>query len=683
MADEIKQAFNAVYTDGPASNPYPPPKDRIRNEIGSVIQAQVDEAKAAAVAASAGNVRMETWSALASVSGTRLGQPADVPKTDTGTHTDPVVGGTVQNQGQYRWSTSPAGWRRIGDFQDTTALAADVADLQAITDDVAVDPTGDLTHAFSDSAGRVLAGVRQSDGLIVSNTGDGLKPIPSPKLLDPLEGIKFNTFGFIGSDLPGSTGNPVYAALKDPSVIFMMVIMGQSLAEGMNNSAAGTDLPFSTTNDRPTQVLMLNTGRYAFDTSDNPYRPTSFVPLIESNSGFGPRETMCFGMAKHLFEFTLFGTSVAPTILTINAAKGGRSLRQLKRGSTYWAAMLQVIRDAEQIARKSGKRLVTVPVWSQGQAEYNQGVSVQEYQDFLRQLLRSFREDVHGITLQREVPPMFIDVPSNSVAPNDPYSSTWPQPYRSYLNKSPLYVPAAIALGNLVSDPDFCVVGTDYQFSRSGLDNTNYGIHLDSHGYFLKGQMFARAMYNKLFGSGWLPTRIMKAEWYDDTHLDIWFSRTIEVVTNGAITPPNSADVLGNYLGLTFWDSSGAAPVITGHSLISDLQRTDAAWVWSNSGDSVTAAKLTAMAKTGLRLTLSAPSTGRQKKLFHATYKDGWYTSSAKTTVCPDGPAKGARSCVRAVEASVSLPTDQWGVNEHLEYDWAIPQVVDLTGEPV
>lgn len=50
--------------------------------------------------------------------GTRAGQPGLVSVYDTGTHTDPVVGGTVPNSGEYTWSASPAGWRRVGDVID-------------------------------------------------------------------------------------------------------------------------------------------------------------------------------------------------------------------------------------------------------------------------------------------------------------------------------------------------------------------------------------------------------------------------------------------------------------------------------------------------------------------------------------------------------------------------------------
>lgn len=44
-----------------------------------------------------------------------------VISTDTGTHTDPVVGGIVSNAGVFRYSGSPAGLERVGDLQGAIA----------------------------------------------------------------------------------------------------------------------------------------------------------------------------------------------------------------------------------------------------------------------------------------------------------------------------------------------------------------------------------------------------------------------------------------------------------------------------------------------------------------------------------------------------------------------------------
>ncbi|TWF53273.1 hypothetical protein [Neorhizobium alkalisoli] len=88
-----------------------------RRVVNEEVQTYTTELEASIDAALAGSIRMESWAALASVTGTKVGQAAEVP-SDAGTHTDPVAGGTVNNAGIYRWSASPAGWRRVGNYFD-------------------------------------------------------------------------------------------------------------------------------------------------------------------------------------------------------------------------------------------------------------------------------------------------------------------------------------------------------------------------------------------------------------------------------------------------------------------------------------------------------------------------------------------------------------------------------------
>nr|WP_314094232.1 hypothetical protein [uncultured Shinella sp.] len=125
----IADAFNAGFPDGPVSSPAKPDKPVIRS-IGSAIETVINQAVSDLTGqiegAAAGSIAAATWSALSALTGTRAGQPADVPVTDTGTHTDPVVGGTVSNSGRFAWSVSPAGWRRIGPSVDPTAVTASI-----------------------------------------------------------------------------------------------------------------------------------------------------------------------------------------------------------------------------------------------------------------------------------------------------------------------------------------------------------------------------------------------------------------------------------------------------------------------------------------------------------------------------------------------------------------------------
>ena len=74
-----------------------------------------------------------TWAALAAVTGMSAGDVAQVVSSDTGTHTDPVVGGTVANAGVFRYSASPAGWERIANLESTVAAASATAAASSAT----------------------------------------------------------------------------------------------------------------------------------------------------------------------------------------------------------------------------------------------------------------------------------------------------------------------------------------------------------------------------------------------------------------------------------------------------------------------------------------------------------------------------------------------------------------------
>lgn len=84
--------------------------------LAAQASASAEAATTAAANAQSSSRVFATWTGgLAAASGTVGGEGAEVLDSDTGTHTDPVVGGTVPNAGKYTWSTSPAGWKRIGE----------------------------------------------------------------------------------------------------------------------------------------------------------------------------------------------------------------------------------------------------------------------------------------------------------------------------------------------------------------------------------------------------------------------------------------------------------------------------------------------------------------------------------------------------------------------------------------
>jgi hypothetical protein len=81
-----------------------------------------------------------TWTELAAATGMSAGDVAQVVSSDTGTHTDPVVGGTVANSGVFQYSASPAGWERIADLEsDVASSLADAAAASAAEAEGSID----------------------------------------------------------------------------------------------------------------------------------------------------------------------------------------------------------------------------------------------------------------------------------------------------------------------------------------------------------------------------------------------------------------------------------------------------------------------------------------------------------------------------------------------------------------
>lgn len=128
LRDTADQVYRLYVVDKvKATGENEPDKKEIRELFGMIE----DEFDALAANQSAGVVAAETWAVLAGfpTGGRAVGDFAKVVGVDAGTHTDPVVGGTVDNRGLYRWSASPAGFKRVGDLDadDAADSASDAA----------------------------------------------------------------------------------------------------------------------------------------------------------------------------------------------------------------------------------------------------------------------------------------------------------------------------------------------------------------------------------------------------------------------------------------------------------------------------------------------------------------------------------------------------------------------------
>ncbi|PWB94648.1 hypothetical protein [Methylosinus sporium] len=113
---------------------------------------------AAQLAVGAGRV-FATWAAAATYAPTKAGERIEV-HGDPGTHTDPVVGGTVPNSGVFSGSLAPIGWRWIDDSTLAhldTQLAAETAnriagDTAEATARAAADTAEAAARAAADTA---------------------------------------------------------------------------------------------------------------------------------------------------------------------------------------------------------------------------------------------------------------------------------------------------------------------------------------------------------------------------------------------------------------------------------------------------------------------------------------------------------------------------------------------------
>lgn len=105
-----------------------------------------------------------SWPALNAVVG--AADAVAVVPLGTGTHTDPVVGGTVNDQGLYAWSVAPAGWQRVGDTSEVRArqqvalaqVAASAAAANALQGRLRVDDATTYISVSPSSAWNGTAG---------------------------------------------------------------------------------------------------------------------------------------------------------------------------------------------------------------------------------------------------------------------------------------------------------------------------------------------------------------------------------------------------------------------------------------------------------------------------------------------------------------------------------------------
>ena len=142
----------------------------------SSIDALNDQLAAVPASQGGGFIGAKSWADLVTRTSTVVGALAEVPETDTGTHTDPVTGAlNTPNSGIFAWSATPPGWGRLRP-NEIAALKAEVFRVEQLAEGIA---TLDTVYAktFSDESLRVLIGFRKDGAVDIADGYLTLDPV--------------------------------------------------------------------------------------------------------------------------------------------------------------------------------------------------------------------------------------------------------------------------------------------------------------------------------------------------------------------------------------------------------------------------------------------------------------------------------------------------------------------------
>jgi hypothetical protein len=238
-----------------------------------------------------GRLLFETYADLAAHTTAPEGTPGEVPTSDAGTHTDPVVGGTVDNSGVFRWSASPAGWERIADVDaisaegfatsaaaSAAAAAASAASLAPLVGLFNIETIAGYAFAMTDAVGNMVFGL----------TDDGEVQVGSLIAADA---------AISGTLTGGGAAEGFEGAGNFPADIVGFPAYGQSLSIGTATGAAISTV-------QAYDNLTFNGGVRSLTEADAAAARASLVPLVESDtavvSGGAAGETPVSGLVSRL-----------------------------------------------------------------------------------------------------------------------------------------------------------------------------------------------------------------------------------------------------------------------------------------------------------------------------------------------------------------------------------------------
>ncbi|MBQ7088639.1 MAG: dockerin type I repeat-containing protein [Clostridia bacterium] len=202
------------------------------------------------------------------------------------------------------------------------------------------------------------------------------------------------TVSLIGSSFVFAVGK----VQNEDEIIHMFICYGQSWSTGYDASAITTEPRYDN--------LMLDTGIMTDPLSDLTAVATSFLPAVEKTQTTGQKKgetpvSAQMNMVKQLMESEdgLTVNDLSYQLLGTAPGMGSKTLAQLEKGTVYYDRLIEQVRQACQIAKDMGKRLVVEAFsWVQGSLGRSGN-----YAEALEQLRLDIDTDVKAITGQTEV----------------------------------------------------------------------------------------------------------------------------------------------------------------------------------------------------------------------------------------------------------------------------------------
>lgn len=530
------------------------------DEAFAELQEQVDE-----IGEGADSVTKQTWTQLSAVTGARAGQRGYV-EDDAGTHTDPVVGGTVDNQGIYMWVTSPAGWQwLVGHDLDTViadvaaldtrldtaeadidALETDVAAIEALTDNIPISGPLVADLAFGtlvpvDGGYALVSGTRR-DGQMVSRNASGILETGG----GGSSGGQPVTTWTHDVDSAG-TGNSLI--VPSGGVLRMFLLYGQSYAMGtIDNDEYAAATPYNSTPFDEDYAFMPSVGLQV-DTAF-----TSLSPLFEQKNGNGSTvETISSEWVKGVHEAWVARSLTKAPIVVCAGGDGGQPIQELGMGSDPFEALMLKVQRVVAAAAAIGLTVVCdVSCYLQGQANRSGNVVMtrHEWARAMATMQRQLEMRVRAITGQVEPIPMLLEQISRGA------------------------IPAEICMGAVLAaerSPDrIILLNPDY-----ALEHSATGDHPTVSGYRRLGRYAAAATVGTIYGFDYRPMMVRRF-WMNSTttlHIEIECPKGADLIKDTSSDLVNTTG-LDNGAGIQAWDKNGAltinsVTVTTNHDSIS------------------------------------------------------------------------------------------------------------------